>query len=280
MMPARYAISILLVTLITGAVALIAWETDWGQSLGGSSGRVQSTKRASLDTMVLPPFALPPLSPAGSGYRETVERPLFVATRRPAPAGSGTQVAMKKGQFRLAGTTVSEQSSVAFLFETSNNKTHRINKGADINGMTVASVSATSVVLKQGDETEELVLRTSASPKPPPPPVAAAQVSGQQPGQPPGQNMPPPGAAGGPGFAPPSANAQAGFAPPGMEPGGGSVPAVSAGPMTMGQGPQPSTGMPPTAPPAIQPSNPVTNTPTQDPNQAAARRRRFQNLPQ
>jgi hypothetical protein len=276
MMAPRFVITGVLVAMLTLTVGVIGWETDWGRRFGGSENRLQSTKRAALDTKVLPPFALAPLSPAGTGYRETIERPLFIPTRRPAPAGSGTQMAMKKGQFRLAGTTVSENISVAYLFETANNKTHRINKGAEIYGMTVDAVSANRVVLKQGDETEELLLRTSTSPRPPPPPpVAAATPPGQppQPGQPGQQVIPAPATP--PGMP---AAAVAGFAPPGVAVQGGVPPGVNPMAQTAPGVMNPNAGGP--APGAQNPTNPAAADAAQDPNQPAARRRRFQNLPQ
>jgi general secretion pathway protein N len=279
-MTPRYMITTVLGLLLVAALAIIGWETDWGRAIGGSSGYASANKRASLDTKVLPQFALAPLSPLGSGYSETVERPLFIPTRRPAPAGNTTQMAMKKGQFRLAGTTVSEQISVAYLFETGTNKTLRVNKGAAVNGITVESVSANRVVLKQGDETEELFLRTSNSPKPPPPPPVAAapgQPGGQAPGQAPG--APANVAQGGqgpvpsqmPAFTPPGVNPQAGYPP------GAAMTAPPLPPGTSTGGPQIPGGQ-----------NPNTNSPTDpaatpagvDPNNPAARRRRFQNLPQ
>jgi|694.fasta_scaffold34791_2 hypothetical protein len=276
MIASRFVITSVLALLLTGAVGLIGWETDWGRRLVGSDNRLQSTKRASLDTKILPAFALAPLSPSGTGYRETIERPLFIPTRRPAPAGGGVQIAMKKGQFKLAGTTVSESISVAYLLETANNKTHRINRGAEINGMIVESVASNRVVLKQGEETEELLLRSSNSPKlPPPPPVAMAapQVQTGQPAQQSGQQaIPAPNAppsmptAATVGFAPPGVNV-----PTGMPPGGN----------PMAQNP-PGVGYPggPGVAPGQNPANPAEAAAAQDPNQPAVRRRRFQNLPQ
>jgi hypothetical protein len=127
------------------------------------------------------------------------------------------------------------------------------------------------VVLKQGDETEELVLRTSASPKPPPAPPATTGApspgagQGPQAGQVAGQNIAAPGMPGAPGFAPPGANVQAGFAPP---PGAAINPMGQAGVAPGMQNPNQNPNANPAAPAAP------------DPNQAAARRRRFQNLPQ
>jgi len=287
-MTPRYAISATLVVLLIGALALIGWETDWGRAIGGTNDYASANKRAALDTKVLPQFALAPLSPAGSGYRETVERPLFIPTRRPAPAGNTTQMAMKKGQFRLAGTTVSAQVSVAYLIETSTNKTLRVNKGADVNGITLESVGANRVVLKQGDETEELFLRTSNSPKPPPPPPVAAapgqnpgQTAGQPGGQVPGQAPGVPGNVAQAGQAP-AGGPMPSFYPPGVNVQGGPPPgaAMGAPPMPSGMtngGPQLPGGQNPNM---NNPNNPATTPATVDPNNPAVRRRRFQNLPQ
>ena len=269
-MSSRFALTTVLGALLVGALAVIGVETDWYRSPVGARSTGSSTKAPTLDTKVLPQFALAPLSPTGIGYRETVERPLFIPTRRPAPLGNSAQMAMKKGQFRLAGTSVSEQISVAYLFETGTNKTYRVNKGADINGMTVESVFANRVVLKQGDETEELSLRTSNSPRPPPPPPQVAGAS-SAPGQP-----PPPGAPGPQGVigaAPPQPTTAptAGFAPPGV--------AIQGG---MGQGVSTAASRPPGAPAAavVTDADPAAAPAAPDPNQPQLRRRRFQNLPQ
>lgn len=273
MMSSRLALTTILGVLLAGTAAAIGFETDWGRAPMGGRTTGNTTKAPTLDTKVLPQFALAPLSPAGNGYRETVERPLFIPTRRPAPAGNSAQMAMKKGQFRLAGTTVSAEFSVAYLFETGTNKTYRVKKGADINGMTVESIFANRVVLKQGDETEELSLRTSNSPRPPPPPpqvAGAPSAPGQQPGAPviqavAGAAPPQPPASPMPGVAAPVATFQAGMA---------QAPGIV-------QGVAPPGSRPPGAPAAaaMQSDDAAAPAPP-DPNQAQQRRRRFQNLPQ
>ena len=100
---------------------------------------------------------------------------------------------MKKGQFKLNGTSVSNELALAFLFETATGKTVRITKGKEINGMTLDTVEANRIVLKQGDETEELTLRTAASP---PRPLAPIPVPGSPPNIPGApQGTPPAGVA-------------------------------------------------------------------------------------
>ena len=264
----RFLVSGLLGCLLIATAGVIGWQTDWGRALSHTDTVVEARK-GTLDTNVLPRYSLPPQD---VGYKEIVERPLFVPTRRPAPPSTSTaQVAMKKGQFKLAGTTVSAGVSVAYLIETSTNKTHRVNLGNEINGIKVERVDAVRVLLKQGEETEELSLRSSASPKLPPP-TAVAAVN-------PGQPVPPnalPGPAGG-NFGPPLPNQ----AQPALMPGQPNPQAV--GVASAFPPPLPSNSVGATNPIQNVPQNPqdanAQNTPP-DPNSAQIRRRRFQNLPQ
>ncbi len=271
-MNARYFLTALLIALLVAALAFIGWETDWGRALRGEAPD-PSTRVATLDTNVLPAFQLSPLDP---NYKEMIERPLFLSARRPAPPSNATtQVAMKKGQFKLAGTTVSAGISVAYLVETATNKTHRVNMGDDINGIKVERVDATRVVMKQGDETEELSLRSSISPKLPPPQQVAALAPGQA--QPGGPGQPMNGMPGVPGgnFGPPLPSQQVqqvqGQAPNQMAP--GFIPGQGGPPQAAGSFPQQQTQQ-------QVPGQAVAIPVPTDPNGAQIRRRRFQNLPQ
>jgi general secretion pathway protein N len=280
---ARHAIAVLLSAALLIVAAIIGLETDWGQTWRGSGMPTAATQPPALEAKVLPSFTLTPLA---TGYKETIERPLFVPTRRPAPAGNSGAMAMKKGQFRLAGTTVGTDTAVAYLVEIANNKTHRVNKGGDINGMRVEMVTANRVTLQQGEETEELSLRTAASPRPPPPQQLAAQSGAAAPAAMTGAGGPPlPGAPGG-NFGPPlqPGQASAGYAPPGgavANTGGPPLPSpASAGALIAQNFP-----LPPSQASNAMAGNPAPATPTAvegqpDMNQPAQRRRRFQNLPQ
>jgi hypothetical protein len=272
MIERRYALTAVFGLGIAATLVGVGLETDWGRNWRGTNQYPAAPTRAPLDTRAVPAFQLPPLATA---YRETVERPLFIPTRRPAPAGSAAQAAMKKGQFRLAGTTVSENVSVAFLFETATNKTHRVNKGNDINGITVDMVAANRVVLKQGEETEELSLRTSQSPKPPPPPPppaagqpgAVALQGGPSQTQPGPQGVPLPGVPGG------------NFGPPGTAGAGSGGPVAATGVSVMNPGAA-NAAANGAANAGANNSNANVNAPVTDTAQPQQRRRRFQNLPQ
>jgi hypothetical protein len=140
----------------TAAVLLvvIAWETGWGEGL-----------HARLPTRSLPaaapvgPKLLPQLvaSAPEQAWPETATRPIFVPGRRPAPALNAPN-AMRKGQFILQGTTIVGPLSIAMLKETSTGRLYRLEKGRDLQGMTLAEVAPDRVTLRAGEDSETLLL--------------------------------------------------------------------------------------------------------------------------
>lgn len=144
-----------------------------------------------VEAKLLPSFTLPPEAQSTS---ETVARPLFVPTRRLSPpVAAATLATMRKGQFVLTGVTVLPEESFVFLKEVATGKTQSVKKGAMVNGITVHTVEPRRVVLRQGEETEELPLniqvpaRVVAAPAPTgavPPPPGAAPVPATVPAQP------------------------------------------------------------------------------------------------
>ncbi len=253
MIASRHVVPAVLGVLLTGAVVAIGIETDAGRKWRADIPAGDRAISARTDENLPPPFTLPA---PDTGFKETVERPLWVWTRRPSPAGSTAQ-AMKKGQFKLAGTSVNKTLSVAYLVDTATGKTVSVMMGKEINGITLDLVEAGRVVLKQGDDTEELRLATAPSPKI----VAPPPVPGQ-PGQPPQ-----------PGQPAVAANNQ--FYPPGMQPQPGTP---IAG---VGQPLPPGVVVPPTPnPAAVAAAAAAAAAQAAAGDQPAARRRRFQNLPQ
>ena len=250
----RYGVKAVLSTLLIGVAAVIGYEVDWG--LRDNAPVAVPTKVAiqNSEQALLPAFVLPPIDPT---YKETVERPLFIPTRRPAPEGTALAAgSMKKGQYKLTGTSINSTMTVAYLVETASGKALRALRGAEVgpgSGIKVDKVEATRVILRQGDETEELTLRTAASlPRPTTAVVAAPPAPGQSVAQQPF----------GPGVAP-----QVG----GLPPTAGPVPGTSA---------QPSGAIAAgSVKPAGEANSLSPSVPPVDPNAALQRRRRFQNLP-
>lgn len=254
----RHGLTALIGVLVAGLLAVIGYETKWGTSLRPEPVVAVAQAAKAGDTSLLPAFTLPGVD---AGFKESADRPLFLPTRRPVPiVTAATLPSMKKGQFRLAGTVVNQDLPYAFLVEIATGKGMRVAKGSEIvsTGISVASIDASRVVLKQGDETEELSLRTASSPPPSAQPAGA--TGAQAPGV--GQRPPPAGVVVGNIPTAPSA-----FPAP--------VPNVSA---TM---PQPNSSAlpgfvqsPPGGVPNAAPANPADNA------VGIQRRRRFPNVPQ
>ncbi len=176
--------------------AIIALEHFFG---GVTAGRGPRAPAKIVEARLLPPFSLPAEAATPS---ETVAKPLFVPTRRPSPpVATAATPTMRKGQFVLTGVTIVPEVAFAFLRETASGKTLSVKKGNMVNGITVDIVEPRRVVLRMGEETEELALniqvpaRVAAAPAPsqgvPPAPGSAATMqpgfAGQAAGAPPAQ---------------------------------------------------------------------------------------------
>jgi hypothetical protein len=214
--------------VIVALVAVIAAEHFLGRVTVGDEVRAPAKV---VEAKLLPAFSLPAET---QPVPETIARPLFVPSRRTSPPAASAAVAtMKKGQFVLTGVTVTPEVSFAFLKEVAGGKTHSVKKGSQINGITIEAVEPRRVVMKLGEETEDLPLNILVPAR-----VAAAAATGAggvppAPGAPPvpprPATAPPP-----PGTAPPV---------PGMPaPQAGAPPAVPASALPTPVVPAPATG--------------------------------------
>ncbi len=196
-------------------VAVIGFETDWGARIRPGMPAPSGKPGAPVDARVLPTA---PITVAEQAYPDTVSRPLFVPSRRPAPVAVAAPVAtMPKGTLTLQGVTIAGNTRIALLREKSSGRIHRVEVGKQVNGMSLAQVDADRVVLKQGDEQETVVMlvqkaggATGSAPAPvapppggpfapvstPPPPQLLPGAPPTAPGQPPPGGMPNPGARG------------------------------------------------------------------------------------
>jgi hypothetical protein len=161
-------------------VAVIGWETDWGRQVSPAHD-IPTARAQPVTIALLPEYAL-----AGGTQprRDTVERPVFVPTRRPGPppvAQEPPKPKIQRGQFVLTGTAVVDKEAIAFLREASTGKSRTVRKGDNVNGLTVASIAPDSVVLAMGDETEPLALKVAAGPRQTIQPATAAPPGAPQP---------------------------------------------------------------------------------------------------
>jgi len=202
-------------TVVAVLGAVVASEYFFGSVDAGKGTRLPAKV---ADAKLLPPFSLPPEAQAAP---ETTARPLFVPTRRSSPpVAAAAQSTMKRGQFVLTGVTVTPDAAFAFLREAGG-KTQSVRKGAQVGGITVDIIEPRRVVLRQGEETEELALNVQVPSRV----VAAPPPSGATP--------PAPGAVPAPGGAiPPAARPQIPGMPPSTLPGAG-APAAAAAPQAV-----------------------------------------------
>lgn len=162
-MGTQRAISIALVLIALGLGGVLYWEWDQGLRLEQELLEIRKTPASAVPAQtILPEFSLPA---SDSGYPEFLSRTLFAVNRRaPAPAGKGI-VAMKKGQFALVGVLITPQQRSALLRDVQTNKTEAVSQVGIVRGMTVEEVESARVVLRQGAESEELILNVQAGPK-------------------------------------------------------------------------------------------------------------------
>ena len=184
------------------AIALVAWETDFGRAVRKVPPPEEPIPARPVVTSLLPEFAIAGGTAANS---ETVQRTLFNPTRRPAPTlvVDSAKPRMQRGQFALTGTMVIGGKNTAFLRETAGGKSRRVLQGDTVNGILVADVKPDRVRLALGDETEELLLRVATNPRPTAQPVAQ-QAPAPVPTPAPGA-VPPVAAGGAAGAAAPAA---------------------------------------------------------------------------
>lgn len=158
----------------------IGWQTDWGRELRRPPPPETPVTPAPVATTVLPEFRI---EGGVASMAATVERPLFNATRRPAPpaVADAAKSSIQRGQFTLTGTLVTDKTAIAFLKETGGaGKARSVRKGESINGMTVAEVTSDRVRFTMGDDAEELELKVAKGPKTTVQPAAEGQPAQQQ----------------------------------------------------------------------------------------------------
>ena len=226
--PREKALAIALVLSALVLAGVLFWEWTQGLQLQQQLTKMRTIPVTAVPAQqILPEFNLPE---AEAGFPELLSRNLFAGNRRSAAsAGKGGRGAMKKGQFVLVGVLITPQQRSALLRDVQTNKTETVALVGTVRGLTLGEVEPTRVVLRQGAETEELVLNVQAGPKPATPP----QAQGVPPAAPPAQ---PASAASAPARAASGPSPQA------------SAPAGPAKPADASSGPKPPSTMPPPLP--------------------------------
>lgn len=157
-------LSLALAAIALLLVGVLAWEWNQGMQLKRELLKLQIIPAVPAKPLdVLPEFVLPAEE---AGFPELVSRSLFSLNRRSsAVAAKGGVAAMKKGQYVLVGVLITPQRSSAQLRDVQTGKAETVALNGVVRGMTLGEVAASRVVLRQGAESEELVLNVQTGPK-------------------------------------------------------------------------------------------------------------------
>ena len=101
-------------------------------------------------------------APGIATLSEITERPLFREGREPPPEPKKAPVAAAKLsplRLQLEGVAITPAASIAVVRDLSSNKMLRLAKGMKHQGWEVASVTATDVTFKRGEQSQALTLK-------------------------------------------------------------------------------------------------------------------------
>ena len=238
----RHPLAVALAGVAILLLLVVGLETGFGTAIKAPVPVPPAKPGAPVDAKLLPPIVA---AAPEQHYPESVDRPLFTPTRRPAPPAPSVAANMVKGQFTLHGVIVVGDQRVAMLKEKSNGKMHRVEAGKEINGAKVSQIERESVTLSLGDDREVIPLQVQK---------AAAAAAGA----PAAATTAQAGPFGGSAAGAPAAGAAAAAAQPGT-PG-----ATPGGPATVPQRSSPAT---PGGAPATAAAPPASTNPTATPGQ-------------
>ncbi len=158
----RYlALALAAISLILLSVLL--WEWEQGKNLERDLLKMRKLPVTAVPPQkILPEFSLPDKE---TGFPELLSRPVFSVSRRPSGSANKDAGAMKKGQFALVGVLISPGQKSALLRDVVTNKTETVALIGVVRGLTLGDVKADRVILRQGAESEELMLNVQTGPK-------------------------------------------------------------------------------------------------------------------
>jgi hypothetical protein len=157
-----------------GLAALLLGATAWpflaplpagGGDAGVARGRQQPFLAPSAADLALPPL---------EAFSETLNRPLFVATRRPPsplaalqgqqppsqPERTGPKgEKLVLGTYLLSGIVVSAEQKIVLLKHAATGKSLRVSEGDMLDDWKVATVAPDHVILRRGDREERVSIR-------------------------------------------------------------------------------------------------------------------------
>jgi hypothetical protein len=144
----------------------IGSELGWGEGLRQPLPMPEQLPSLPVAVELHPDFQLPLREKA---FQQSLERPLFVPSRRkappPPPPPPPPRPTMQKGQFQLLGTIITDEANIAVVREIASGKERQVYQGYTVNGLLLEVVEANRIVFTQYDEREEIGLKIQPSPK-------------------------------------------------------------------------------------------------------------------
>jgi hypothetical protein len=147
-----------LIVLCMILLAAIVFQLYRGPTVVHANG-IMPVTTASVAPALLPKGVtrFPPLRQ----FAETIERPLFDASRRPpakpAPKDPGPPVELTKLQ--LKGVVMTPDKNLAVLYDTRNRQTTRVELGAALGEWALDDIRSDGVTFRKGGATYEMLLR-------------------------------------------------------------------------------------------------------------------------
>ena len=171
-------------------LGVLAWEWEQGKTLERQLLTLRKLPVTAVPPQkILPEFSLPDKE---TGFPELLSRPIFSLSRRASGSATKDVGNMKKGQFVLVGVLITPNQRSALLRDVVSNKTETVPLVGSVRGLTLGEVQADRITLRQGAESEELMLNVQTGPKPP---AAARNPAAPAPGLVSPAAMPPAAAA-------------------------------------------------------------------------------------
>ncbi len=150
----RLPIVLLLVCLVMAAVVGRELIREPEPFDGGEAAPAVAAKALDAGDVVYEPKPI-------EAFDEIIERPLFQATRRPAPSqpgAEGTTETSGNGQFVVAGIIVGERRRLALVIPEGEEKPVRLEVGQSVSGWTIEEIQPTRVVFRNGQTLSEVRL--------------------------------------------------------------------------------------------------------------------------
>ena len=150
-------------------LGVLAWEWEQGKRIERDLLKLRQLPLTPVPAQkILPEFTLPNQE---TGFPELLSRPIFSVNRRPSGAAGKNAGSMKKGQFALVGVMITPQKRSALLRDVVTQKTETVPLIGQLRGLTLGDIKSDRVILRQGAESEELMLNVQTGPKAPVMPV-------------------------------------------------------------------------------------------------------------